>query len=128
MNISIPPGIVRQTCNPFATLERLHLDHFDPDDIPALCMWMCEASENNFNPGLKLTHFKICTRWGMDGTAVFNLLSALQWSPNMQVLVLEGLRDAELELIDRIAQICLASLVCDGTMIGRARILATCVI
>jgi hypothetical protein len=42
----------------------------------------------------------------MDDTVVFDLLNALRWSPNMQVLVLEGLRDAGLELIDRISQAC----------------------
>jgi hypothetical protein len=100
-DISIPPDIVRQTCNPFTTLERVFLDHFDPDDISALSVWMSEASGS-----LRLTHFKIHTRWGMDDTVVFDLLNALRWSPNMQVLVLEGLRDAGLELIDRISQAC----------------------
>jgi len=61
-------------------------------------MWVCEASENNFNPGLKLHNaFQNSHSMGMDGTAAFDLLNALQWSPNMQVLVLEGLPDAELE-------------------------------
>src|SRR6202042_1052661 len=105
-NMWIPPDIVRQRCNPFTTLERVWVSNFYHGDISALSVWMTEASGNSFSPGLKLTHFKIHTPWGMDDTAVLDLLSALRWSPNMQVLVLEGLRDAELELIDRIAHAC----------------------
>lgn len=105
-NISIPPDPVRHLCNPFVTLERVFLGHFHPDDVSALSMWMNEVSGNSFNTGLKLTHFKIQTRWGMNNADVFNLLDALQWSPNMRVLVLEGLEDAKLELIDRVAHAC----------------------
>jgi hypothetical protein len=104
--IPIASDIVRQRCNPFMTLERVSLDRFNPDDISLLATWISEARDDNPNLRLKLTHFKLHTEYGMSEFAVHRLLAALRWAPNMQVLVLEGLAEANPEFVDHIAHAC----------------------
>jgi hypothetical protein len=60
-----PSTTIRERCNPFMTLERVYLDQFGSDDISTLSAWMFETSGNIVNPGLRLTHFKLHTRWGV---------------------------------------------------------------
>jgi hypothetical protein len=105
-SIPIPSDIIRQHCNPFTTLERIFLHNFDLQDIPLLSGWILEASEVTPGASLKLTHFKMHSRWGMTDLEIFEILDALQLSPCMQILALEGLRDCDLSLIDHIAHTC----------------------
>jgi hypothetical protein len=89
-------------------LERVSLDSFVPRAISLLCAWMSEALDGAINPELKLTHFKVCTRLGVPDSILVDLLNTLRFSPNLQVLVLEGLalRDIGPEIIDLITVSC----------------------
>jgi hypothetical protein len=105
---NLPAEDILERATPFKTLERLSLDNFDPRAILVLCAWMIEALGNVANPELKLTHFKVHTRLGVPDPMLVNLLDTFRFSPNLQILVLEGLAltDVGPEIIDLIAETC----------------------
>jgi hypothetical protein len=102
----LPAHDILDRLNPFKTLERVSLSNFDPNDMLVLSAWIVKASENVAIPDLKLTHFKVHTRLGIANSALSDLLRALRLSPNLQVLVLEGLAGGGLDIIDSIAEAC----------------------
>jgi hypothetical protein len=102
----MPPRVVMERCNPFKTLQRASFDNFQPDDIPLLASWMSQAAASTTPPNLKLTHFKIRTPNGTEDSLIINLLHCLRLSPKLRILVLDGLQDGSLNLIDSIAEAC----------------------
>ncbi|TFK54294.1 hypothetical protein OE88DRAFT_1177716 [Heliocybe sulcata] len=85
-----------------ANLERLHIDNLDYEEaftLPALLQFAGQAGG-----GLRLTHFKLSTVWGMNRAEIWDLLDTLA-SARLQVLILEGVRYVEFDLFDHIAQL-----------------------
>jgi hypothetical protein len=105
---NLPAEDILERAMPFMTVERLCLDDFVSGAALDLCAWMIEAVGNVANPELKLTHFKAHTGLGLPDLMLINLLNTLRFSPNLQVLVLEGLAltDVGPEIIDLIAETC----------------------
>jgi hypothetical protein len=93
---------------PFKTLERLTLDAFVPHAVSLLCAWMMEDLQSATHPELKLTHLKVHTPLGLPDFILIGLLNTLRFSPNLRILVLEGLAltDVGPDIIDLIAETC----------------------
>lgn len=80
-------------------LERLSLDNIDANDLVALIKFL---SRNNTS--VRLTHFKMHMDWGVPDSEIMNLLIALETAP-LEVLVLEGLAQAEFPIFERIVSL-----------------------
>ncbi|KAF8153100.1 hypothetical protein B0H34DRAFT_91409 [Crassisporium funariophilum] len=79
-------------------LERFSLDNVDYGDLVELMQFL----GNNKTSIAHLTHFKLHMDWGIPDSEVLTLLLALEGAP-LEVLVLEGLAEAEFALFARIA-------------------------
>jgi hypothetical protein len=104
-----PEGVVDSVlrrANPFYTLEYFALERTHPNFISSLSNHLLEASQNGPAPFANLTHFKVQISFGITDAELFHLLDGLRSAPNLQVLVLEGLLDADLAIIDYIAEAC----------------------
>lgn len=105
-----PSEAIREHCNLFSNLERVCLHRFNPEHVVTLCEWMTQAASigpgSTTSPMLKITHFKLHTARGTPDSSIIQLLGVLQFCPDLVTLVLDGLRDAELALIDHIGQAC----------------------
>lgn len=92
-----PDAEIRERYNPFTSLERLILTRFEHLDILFFVQWLREA------PILMLTHFWLeGGRSGIFPLHTVNLLLALHTAP-LQVLILDGLHQAEPSLLEQIA-------------------------
>ncbi|KAF4613181.1 hypothetical protein D9613_011123 [Agrocybe pediades] len=80
-------------------LERLSLDNIDASDLAQLMNFLM----NHREAVLHMTHFKLHMDWGVPDPEALDILRAIHLAP-LEVLVLEGLADAEFELFDRIAE------------------------
>ncbi|KAI0789865.1 hypothetical protein C8Q75DRAFT_806526 [Abortiporus biennis] len=96
----MPPARFRIAHNPFNTLERLVVSNCQRDDIFVMSSWILAISSSN-HP--HLTHLEIVAGpLGITVTDIQLLLRALSGSP-MQVLILYGIRYAQLDLLEAIA-------------------------
>ncbi|KZT30758.1 hypothetical protein NEOLEDRAFT_34055 [Neolentinus lepideus HHB14362 ss-1] len=99
--VGVPPTPeLRRIYNPWRTVERFSAEDFDLAQIPDLCSWIEEAKMSS---PLRLTHFKLHTRWPMEKAQIFRLIRALEGAP-LKILVLSYIRYAGLDLLDRIAE------------------------
>ncbi|KAJ3486438.1 hypothetical protein NLI96_g4248 [Meripilus lineatus] len=90
---------IRAKLNPFSLLERLILERFDPQDFNSLVEWIQET-EN-----LQLTHVWVKGGgFGLFPFQITHILIALSPAP-LQVLILDGLHEAEPDIFDEIAQV-----------------------
>ncbi|KAF8955757.1 hypothetical protein BDZ97DRAFT_1926341 [Flammula alnicola] len=78
-------------------LERLSLDNIDSGDLAELAEFLL----NSGTAMAYLTHFKLHMDWGVPDSEVLTLLLALQTAP-LEVLVLEGLAEAEFVIFEQI--------------------------
>ncbi|KAF7791750.1 hypothetical protein EIP86_002774 [Pleurotus ostreatoroseus] len=97
----LPPLVIRSADNVFATLERLMLAEIPFEEIGALTHWIRQARTPS-GPGLRLTHFKLDMRYGIDEEECLSIISALQGAP-MQVFVIDGIGVAAPALFDALA-------------------------
>jgi hypothetical protein len=81
-------------------LERLSLDNIDTADLAQLFNFFAISRVS----GTFLTHLKLHMDWGISDSLVRALLRAVQRSP-LEVLVLEGLAEAEFEAFEEIARL-----------------------
>jgi hypothetical protein len=79
--------------------ERLSLDNTDANDLVALTKFL---SSNN--KSVRLTHFKLRRDWGVPDSEIMDLLIALETAP-LEVLVLEGLAQAEFPIFESIVSL-----------------------
>ncbi|TFK31710.1 hypothetical protein BDQ12DRAFT_693650, partial [Crucibulum laeve] len=91
---------VRERCY-IHKLERLSLENIDASEIEAFSEWI-RLIRSAY--GLNLTHFKLHAAWGIPDTDIIGLLQALEGAP-LQLLVLEGLSNAEFPVLDSIANL-----------------------
>ncbi|KAF8810344.1 hypothetical protein BYT27DRAFT_7336805 [Phlegmacium glaucopus] len=102
-----------------AVIERLSLDNIDYRDLEELTKWFFVRGGGNIGTDttstttatingskttspLLLTHFKLHMQWGIPDSDILSLLLALRRAP-LEVLVLEGLAEAEFVVIECIA-------------------------
>lgn len=79
-------------------LERLALDNIDSGDLAEFTKFFA----SNTMAGVQITHFKLHMDWGIPDYEVLDILLALQTAA-LEVLVLEGLAEAEFALFEHIA-------------------------
>ncbi|KAF9011961.1 hypothetical protein BDQ17DRAFT_1321942 [Cyathus striatus] len=91
------PGIRGRCHLPY--LERLSLHDFDPSEIDSFSSWLRTIGSPS---GLRLTHFKLHSSWGISDASILSLLRSLEAAP-LEVLVIEGLANAEFALFDCIS-------------------------
>jgi hypothetical protein len=97
---------IMHRANPFHTLKYFSLERSNPAFISSLSNHLLEGSQNASAPYRNLTHFKIQTGFGIADAELSELLDGLRLAPNLQVLILEGLLDVGLGIIDYIAEAC----------------------
>lgn len=114
-NIQTPPPQFWTTCQFFPTLQRLSLEYIDSAYIPSLISSFWTVASMTRMP---LTHFKLLTRRGIRDSDALFLLETLRDAP-IEVLVFDGLLDAEPRLFDRITELYQQTLV-GLTLIRRA--------
>jgi hypothetical protein len=94
-----------QKCQ-LSVLERLSLDNIDYRDLEEFTQWFLarggDTISSKTTSPLLLTHFKLHMQWGIPDSDILSLLLALQHAP-LEVLVLEGLAEAEFVIFKRIA-------------------------
>ncbi|KIK52434.1 hypothetical protein GYMLUDRAFT_251257 [Collybiopsis luxurians FD-317 M1] len=93
-----PPPPPVQHLNVFNHLRFLCL--FEFYELPTLSNWI---RTNRLQGNLSLTHLKLTSQWGQSDDEVIDLLEALRTSP-LEVLLIDGLRDANLILFQCIAE------------------------
>ena len=80
-------------------LERLSLDNVDAIDLTELAKWI----SNDKASSALLTHFKLHMDWGIFDAEIIPVLRSLSSAP-LEVLVLEGLAEAEFILFKEISK------------------------
>ena len=77
------------TCNPFRTVQRLHIENIEPEDVSCLSNCLREAATSG---NLRLTHLKIAQRphYVLRQQELLDLVSALRGAP-LEVLSMCGL-------------------------------------
>ncbi|TFK65186.1 hypothetical protein BDN72DRAFT_845837 [Pluteus cervinus] len=95
--ISPPPESIWEDIQFFSTLERLTLNYIPWYTLGGFASWFSSK------PSLpRLTHLKVHSRLGMDDADIIDLLSTIERSP-LQVLIIDGLADGSLFLVDIIS-------------------------
>ncbi|CAL1706712.1 unnamed protein product [Somion occarium] len=98
----MPPPELMAAFTPFKTLQRFSMLQVPPGWIPRLNAWIQSARDGNESTVLRLTHFKLETSGGLHRQNLFTLLDVLNGS-SIRFLVLDGLRYAAPDILDRIA-------------------------
>ncbi|CAL1716977.1 unnamed protein product [Somion occarium] len=88
--------------NPFNTLQRLSVLRVPQEWLLQLNASIQSVRDGHKSTGLQLTHFKLEISDGLDRQNLFTLLDALNGA-SIRFLVLDGLRYAAPDLLDRIA-------------------------
>ncbi|KAF7986711.1 hypothetical protein HWV62_20246 [Athelia sp. TMB] len=81
-------------------LERILLEDLPIPDLSSFATWI------EIGPAVNLTHLKVVCGLGMAQNLIQELMNALQSSPRLHTLVLEGILDASAALITQIAESC----------------------
>ncbi|KAL6302509.1 hypothetical protein BKA93DRAFT_397928 [Sparassis latifolia] len=87
--------------NPFLTSERMIVENASVETVFSIILH-ASAIASMPGGGLRLTHFKLESPFGLRSNNVFDMIGALRGAP-LRVLALEGLEYVEDELFDRIA-------------------------
>ncbi|RDB26291.1 hypothetical protein Hypma_006444 [Hypsizygus marmoreus] len=98
-DLFIPHPMLYSKFTFFNTLQRLFLSEIHHEDFQDLVTWFTSIASTITS----LSHFKLHAISGIADSQIISLLGALRMSP-LQVLVLEGLAEAEFPLFDYIAQ------------------------
>ncbi|KAL0572498.1 hypothetical protein V5O48_009463 [Marasmius crinis-equi] len=99
----LPPPAIRARATHFSRgLRRLSLN-LPTGLVPVLTDWFLEARLRT-QASCTLTHFKLRTDRPLADDAIIELLETIQSAP-LEVLVLEGIKEGSLTLIERIAQL-----------------------
>ncbi|KAK7690476.1 hypothetical protein QCA50_005574 [Cerrena zonata] len=89
--------------NPFMTLRKYYISSISVSAVPRLTSWIRTARGQSPDRKIPLTHFKIDVNGGIKKDVILDLLDALKGS-SVESLILDGIRYAELDLLDKIAQ------------------------
>ncbi|CAL1717013.1 unnamed protein product [Somion occarium] len=102
--IAVPVLEIRPTLNPWQQLRKFSMSTVSSMEVQTLASWIQVIRETAPLPfTLQLTHFKLAVECGIEPDDLFDLLRQLHGAP-LQYLVLDGLRYAHPDLLDRIAQ------------------------
>ncbi|KAF9461867.1 hypothetical protein BDZ94DRAFT_1310219 [Collybia nuda] len=116
-DVPVPSDEVWTRCRFFPHLERLTLTHIHSSSLNDLAFALLSVA---LVSELHITHFKLHTMYGVRDAEILFLLRAIQNAP-IEVLVLEGLAEAEPALFSRIGE-CFESTLVALTLIRRASI------
>ncbi|KAK7690474.1 hypothetical protein QCA50_005572 [Cerrena zonata] len=101
--LEVPPENFLQGFNPFTTLRTYLISSASPFSIPNIISCIRSARAQSSHRRIPLTHFKIEVNGGIQKDLIFDLLDALDVC-SLKTLVLDGIRYAQPDLIDKIAQ------------------------
>ena len=98
-DVILPLPVVWSKCTLFHSMQRLSLSSIHNASTPLLPSVLVSQ------PGgfIHLTHFKLYVRAGVPDTIILDMLHALRIAP-LEVLVLEGIAQGNLAIIDHIAE------------------------
>ena len=104
IGLQVPLADFHSGINPFKTLRKYHFSYMSPNIATHLAAWIRAARDESPDRRIPLTHLKIGFDGGISRDQIFYLLHALNGCC-VEHFILDGIRYAEPDLLDWIAQV-----------------------